>query len=66
MGKKSADMPAVEPVEPTTMNEEEHGGGGEVDPELVDQLLEQAGERELLGEGGHRGSDHTSPDRDLP
>ena len=52
MGKKTADASVAEQVEPTAMNDEMDREAGEVDPELVDQLLEQAGERELLGEGG--------------
>lgn len=52
MGKKTADTSVAEQVEPTAMNDEMDREGGEVYPELVDRLLEQAGERELLGEGG--------------
>lgn len=52
MSKRNADAPAVEPVETLTMDDKEPRQGGEVDPELVDELLEQAGDRELLGEGG--------------
>jgi putative transposase len=52
MGKKTADASVAEQLEPTAMNDERDREGDEVDPELVDQLLEQAGERELLGEGG--------------
>jgi putative transposase len=49
MGKGRTDTPASKPVERSAMNDDE---GREVDPELVARVLEEAGDRELLGEGG--------------
>ncbi len=49
MGNGRTDTVVTKPVERSAMNDDE---SREVDPELVDRLLEEAGDRELLGEGG--------------
>lgn len=47
--KKTADTEAATEVESTVVGTDPDR---EIDPELVDRLLEEAGDRELLGEGG--------------
>ncbi len=50
MSRSKADRQESAAVEASAMSDEREGR--QVDPELVDRLLEQAGDRELLGEGG--------------